>query len=53
MKTNNNVHGYNIYDMWLDSEGWIVDGERGFVRYPGSWTDSMVREYYQSGWDAE
>lgn len=43
--------GYVIYAMWMDSEGWVVDGERGFARYPGDWTDSMVREYYQNGWN--
>lgn len=45
--------GYHIYAMWLDTNGWVVDGELGFKRYPGNWTQEVVREYYTNGWDVK
>ena len=48
---------YNIYSVRLNARTenfggleWIVDGNNGYMNYPGSWAECTVREYYHNGW---
>ena len=50
-KSNDENHGYKIYHLWLDSEGWTVDGEMGYKKYPAEWTEELVRYSYAHGLD--
>ena len=52
-KSKHEDHGYKIYHMWLDSEGWTVDGEMGYKEYPAAWTEELVRYYYEHGLDPQ
>lgn len=40
---------FRIYYMEHNSNEWVVDGDNGSCRYPGSWTQKQVQEKYQNG----
>ena len=50
-KSSYEYSGYKIYHLWLDSEGWTVDGEIGIIKYPAEWTEELVRYSYEHGLD--
>ena len=45
---------YKIYAVYLTFDEknnivWMVDGEMGFMNYPGDWTEDYVRYCYRNG----
>jgi hypothetical protein len=35
--------------MEHNGDEWVVDGDIGSCRYPGTWTQKQVQEKYQNG----
>lgn len=47
---------YNVYNIRMNRNThhfggaeWVVDGELGYVFYPGDWTKEQARDFYERG----